>query len=203
MDPHFPGKCTRRNGLASLTAVPSLRLVLLVLAALLAGVAAAVAAIVLVGGDDRRSSESGKTGTTEPISGPEVRFSGTDVASGDSIGLGKLEGRPVVVTVWASWCPACAKQADALRRFAAAHREAAFLAVDTQEDEDAARAFLAAGELTIPTIADEDGRLAAKLGVRALPTTLFLTSDHRVAGMWEGPIGPGRLKAGLAAARRS
>lgn len=183
--------------------MPSLRLVLLVLTALLAGVAAAAAAIVLVGGDDKHSSEPGKTATAEPISGSEVRLSGTDVASGETIGLGKLEGRPVVVTVWASWCPACAKQADALRHFAAAHREAAFLAVDTQEGEDAARAFLAAGELTIPTIADEDGRLAAKLGVRELPTTLFLTSDHRVASMWEGPIGPRRLKAGLAAARRS
>ena len=47
-----------------------------------------------------------------------------------------------------------------------------------------------------------EGFRAAKLGVRELPTTLFLTSDHRVATMWEGPAGIGRLKsAALAAAR--
>jgi len=114
---------------------------------------------------------------------------------------GTLEGRPVVVTVWASWCPACAKQVEALRRFAAAREETAFLAVDTQEDAETAQGFLAANDLSIPTIADEDGHIAAKLGVRELPTTLFLTSEHRVATMWEGPAGVGRLKAGLAAAR--
>jgi hypothetical protein len=53
----------------------------------------------------------------------------------------------------------------------------------------------------MPTIADEDGHVAAKLGVRELPTTLFLTSDHRVASMWEGPAGSAASMAGLAAAR--
>jgi len=78
----------------------------------------------------------------------------------------------------------------------------AVLAVDTQEDPEAARAFLTANDLSLPTIADEDGQIAAKLGVRELPTTLFLTSDHRVAIMWDGPAGIGRLKsAALAAAR--
>jgi cytochrome c biogenesis protein CcmG, thiol:disulfide interchange protein DsbE len=181
--------------------VPSLRLVLLVVLALLAGAAAATLAVVLVGGDDKHASETAGSGAAQPISGPEVRFSGTDVASGETIGLGKLEGKPVVITVWSSWCAECPKQAEALRRFAGSHAQTALLAVDTQEDEEAARAFLTAGQLTIPTIADEDGHVAAKLGVRELPTTLFLTNDHRVASMWEGPIEFERLKAGLAAAR--
>jgi len=106
------------------------------------------------------------------------------------------------VTVWASWCSACPKQAEPLRRFVAASNRVAVLAVDTQEDPEAARAFLTANDLSLPTIADEDGQIAAKLGVRELPTTLFLTSDHRVAIMWDGPAGIGRLKsAALAAAR--
>jgi thioredoxin-like negative regulator of GroEL len=108
----------------------------------------------------------------------------------------------VVVTVWASWCAACPKQAEPLRRFVAASNRVAVLAVDTQEDAEAARAFLTANDLSLPTIADEDGHIAAKLGVRELPTTLFLTSDHRVATMWDGPAGIRRLKsAALAAAR--
>jgi thiol-disulfide isomerase/thioredoxin len=139
--------------------------------------------------------------TGEPLSGPAVRFSGTDVATGTVVGLGKLEGRPVIVTVWASWCPACSKQVEPLRKFAAAHDETAFLAVDTQEDAEAAEEFLTANDLSLPTIADEDGHVAAKLGVRELPSTLFLTSDHRLATMWEGPAGQDDLKAGLAAAR--
>ena len=92
-------------------------------------VAAAAAAVALVGDDGQRAADTTATGTSEPLSGPEVGFSGTDVTTGAAVGLGKLEGRPVVVTVWASWCPACPKQAEALRAFAASQGEAAFLAV--------------------------------------------------------------------------
>jgi len=90
-----------------------------------------------------------------------------------------------------------------LQRFIAAKNRVAVLAVDTQEDAEAARAFLTANDLTLPTIADQDGHVAAKLGVRELPTTLFLTSDHRVASMWEGPAGIGRLKSAAHAAARA
>jgi thiol-disulfide isomerase/thioredoxin len=184
--------------------VPSTRRIVIALAAVLAGVAAAAIAVMLVGHDDGHAAETPATEANEPLSGPEVRFSGSDVTTGAMIGLGKLEGKPVVVTVWASWCAACPKQAEPLRRFVAANDRVAVLAVDTQENAEAARAFLAANDLSLPTIADEDGHIAAKLGVRELPTTLFLTSDHRVASMWEGPTGIGRLKsASLAAARAS
>jgi len=181
--------------------VPSARVIVIALAALLAGVAAAAVAVMLVGDDDGRAPTA-PTDASGPLSGPEVRFSGIDVTTGAVVGLGKLPGKPVVVTVWASWCSACPKQAEPLQRFVAANDRVSVLAVDTQEDAEAARAFLTANDLSLPTIADEDGHVAAKLGVRELPTTLFLTSDHRVASMWEGPAGIGRLKsAALAAAR--
>jgi len=182
--------------------VPSARIVLLAVIALLAGLAAAAAGVLLVGGDAGRASGTASETSSEPLSGPGVRFSGSDVTTGEPIGLGKLEGKPVVITVWASWCEACPKQAEPLRRFASSKDRGAVLAVDTQEDADAARAFLEANDLSIPTIADEDGHVAAKLGVRELPTTLFLTSDHRVASMWEGPAGLGRLKAAARTAER-
>ena len=182
--------------------MPSTRVVVIALAALLAGVAAAAAAVMLVGDDDGRAPETAPRDASGPLSGPAVRFSGTDVTTGAVVGLGKLPGKPVVVTVWASWCSACPKQAEPLQRFVAANDRVSVLAVDTQEDAEAARAFLTANDLSLPTIADEDGHVAARLGVRELPTTLFLTSDHRVASIWEGPAGIGRLKsAALAAAR--
>jgi peroxiredoxin len=175
-------------------------MVLVALAALVAGVGAAAAGVFLVGTEEGRAPGTGGSGTAQPLSGPEVRFGGADVTTGGPVSLGRLEG-PVVVTVWGSWCRACPAQAVPLRRFAGADGHVPVLTVDTQEDAEAARAFLAAHDLSIPTVADEDGEIAAKLGVRELPTTIFLTSDHRVASMWEGPAGLGRLKEGVAAAR--
>jgi peroxiredoxin len=179
----------------------SRRLVLIALAAVIAGLAAAAAGVTLVGGGDRRAGGTSGGVSTEPVSGPPVRLSGADVTTGDSIGLSRLAGKPVVLTVWASWCAACARQAEPLRRFEANHTEAGFLAVDTQEDAAAARVFLAGHDLSVPTIADEDGHVAAKLGVRQLPTTLFLARDHRVVDVWEGPATIGRLRTGLEAAK--
>jgi thiol-disulfide isomerase/thioredoxin len=180
--------------------VATRRFVLVVLTALLAGLGAAAAAVALVGGDDGRASGA-SAASTEPVSGPPVRVSGVDVTTGQSIGIGDFVAKPVVLTVWASWCAACSRQAPPLRQFRARHSEAGFLAVDTQDDAGTARAFLAEHDLDLPTITDEDGRVAAELGVRELPTTIFLTSDHRVAGMWEGPAPVGRLRAGLQAAK--
>ena len=82
----------------------SRRLAIVALAALLAGVAAAAAGVFLVGNEEGRAPETGGSATGEPLSGPEVRFGGADVATGTAVSLGKLHGRPVVVTVWASWC---------------------------------------------------------------------------------------------------
>lgn len=183
--------------------MPSTRRIVIALAAPLVGVAAAAIAVMLVGNEDGHAAETTAIEASEPLSGPEVRFSGTDVTTGAVVRLDKLEGKPVIVTVWASWCAACPKQAEPLRRFVAANNRVAVLAVDTQEDAEAARDFLTANDLSLPAIADEDGHIAAKLGVRELPTTIFLSNKHRVAVLWEGFAGMGRLEEGLAAAVRA
>jgi thiol-disulfide isomerase/thioredoxin len=181
--------------------MPSRRALAVALVAILAGLGAAALAVALVGGDDGRAARKIGSSSTEPVSGPPVRVAGADVSTGETIGLDDYSDKPVVLTVWASWCPACPRQAEPLGQFAGKHDEAGFLIVDTQEDADAADGFLAEHGLEIPTISDEDGGIAAKLGVRELPTTLFLTSDHRVAATWEGPAPIARLRAGLASAK--
>jgi peroxiredoxin len=179
--------------------VPSLRVGALVLGALALGVGAGAAAVLLVGGGGS-TARTTSLARPQPVSGPPLRLSGVDVSTGETTGLGAFAGKPVVLVVWASWCRACAAQIGPLKAFTAKHDDASFLAVDTQEDAKAAQAFLARTGLDLPTLADADGRLAARAGVRELPTTFFLTADHRVASVWEGPAPLRRLRAGLALA---
>lgn len=180
--------------------MPSLRFGALLFGALALGAGAAAAALFVVGGDGSTATAPDRA-ETQPVEGPRLRLSGVDVASGETTGLGDFGGKPVVLVVWASWCRACTAQVEPLKAFTAKHTETSFLAVDTQEDAETARAFLAKTGLEIMTIADPDGRLAARAGVRELPTTFFLTPDHRVASAWEGPARQGRLRAGLALAQ--
>ena len=180
----------------------SSRLILIAAVALVAGLGAAVAAIALVGGEESSRPATSEFAREEPVSGPPVRLSGTDVRTGEPIALKQLADKPVVIAIWASWCGACAQQADQLARFVSSHTQVSVLAVDTQEDTAAAQDFLDSTGLDLPTIADPDGKLAARLGVRELPTTLVLAEDHRVASMWEGTAALADLNAGLQVARR-
>jgi thiol-disulfide isomerase/thioredoxin len=183
--------------------MPSLRLLLLSLAAVVVGLAAAAASILLVGDRNGEARRARTSTAKQPVAGAPVRLAGTNVSSGKTVRLADFAGKPAVVTVWASWCAPCRRQASALRRFAASRSGVGFLAVDTQESEGAARAFLNETGLEIATIADPDGRLAAKLGVRELPTTLFLASDRGVAVSWEGPAGLGELASALRTAKQA
>ena len=65
----------------------STRIVVVAVLALLVGVAAAAAAVALVGDDGERAADTAATGTSEPLSGPEVRFSGIDVTTGAVVSL--------------------------------------------------------------------------------------------------------------------
>jgi thiol-disulfide isomerase/thioredoxin len=131
-----------------------LRLILVAAVALVAGLGAAVAAIALVGGEESPLPGTSESVREEPVSSPPVTLSGTDVRTGEAIALRQLADKPVVIAVWASWCGACVRQADALERFVSSHAQVSVLAVDTQEETAAAQAFLESTGLELPTVAD-------------------------------------------------
>lgn len=173
------------------------RLVLVASAVLALGVAAGAAAVALVGEDESGAPTAGSSAPAEPVSGSPIRLVGTDVRSGKPVRLRSLTGEPVVLVVWASWCRRCPAQAEPLRKLATSREPPEVVTVATQDDAAAARSFVEGSGLDVPTIADPDGRIAARLGVRELPTTFFLTDEHRVASIREGHAGPSRLRAGL------
>ncbi len=108
-----------------------------------------------------------------------IELSGRDVLTGRDIDLARFSGKPVVINIWASWCPGCNAEAEALARFARAHREAAFVGVNFQDSANAARRFYDEYGWTFPSIADPDGEIAFRLGLQGTPTTIFLDATHR------------------------
>jgi thiol-disulfide isomerase/thioredoxin len=86
-----------------------------------------------------------------------------------------LRGFPIVVNNWGSWCGPCrlefpSFQAVAERRGA----QVAFLGVDTDDSEDAAKSFLEKLPLPYPSYSDPDYDISDDLDVgRRLPATAF------------------------------
>jgi thiol-disulfide isomerase/thioredoxin len=126
---------------------------------------------------------------------PEL--SGEDPITGEEIELADFRGKPVVINIWASWCPGCNDEAAALREFAADHPEAVLLGVDFQDTFSGAREFYERWGWKHPSIFDSSGSLTAALGLFGLPTTLFLDAEHRIAARVVGATDRAGFERGL------
>jgi thiol-disulfide isomerase/thioredoxin len=157
---------------------------------------AAVAVVVIVGAIFARG-----TGPATPVpSGRDankVTVSGTDVLTGKVVSLAEFEGKPVVLTIWASWCPGCNAEARTLAGFAEAHPEAGFFGVDFQDTKDEARSFYRKYGWRFPSVFDPEGRIASKLGTQGTPTTIFLDADHREVARIVGETDEAGFRDGL------
>lgn len=97
--------------------------------------------------------------------------------------LDDLEGTPVVINIWASWCGPCRHEFPFFQSQAIELGDRiAFLGVNTRDAEDAAKTFLSELPLPYPSYFDPDGELADELDAGpGLPNTIFIGSDGEVA----------------------
>jgi thiol-disulfide isomerase/thioredoxin len=107
-------------------------------------------------------------------------------------------GRPVVVNLWASWCPPCVREMPVLE--AARQRDAsiAYLLVNQGESAAKVRGFLDRQGLAADNVVlDAEGALAREVGSRALPTTLFYDRRGRLVDTHVGGLSEASLAARL------
>ena len=93
-----------------------------------------------------------------------------------------LGGRVAVVSLWATWCEACAAEFDALSRLSerAGARGATVVAIAVGEKRDTVAAFVARRGLRYPQLVDEEFKLADALQQKRVPATLVVDREGRV-----------------------
>ena len=112
--------------------------------------------------------------------------------------LSELRGKPLVLNFWARFCQPCWSEMPELQDFyeeyGEEHGEAVtLLGVDIGQftglgsPKDASRLLDALG-ITYPAGSTDDGSVVRKYGVRAMPTTVFITAEGRVFQAWTGSI---------------
>lgn len=100
-----------------------------------------------------------------------------------------LRGYPVVANVWASWCGPCRFEFPYFQRAAAAYgKRVAFLGIDRQDDDDAARTFLREEPVPYPSYRDPDEAVSESIGAGlGMPDTAFYDSSGELVYLKQGP----------------
>jgi peroxiredoxin len=93
------------------------------------------------------------------------------------------EGRVALVSLWATWCDACAEEMDALNRLYAktsAEGDAVVIGLAIGEERAKVATFAKRRGLRYPLLVDEEFAFADAIGQRRVPATLVLDRHGRV-----------------------
>lgn len=122
--------------------------------------------------------------------------------AGETVRLADYKGRPIVVNLWATWCPPCRREMPVLQAAQQQHDDVVFLFVNQGESSQTVNDFIARENLKLHNVLlDDSGQLAREVGSAALPTTLFYNTEGRQLGSHLGEIsraGLGRYLEGMA-----
>jgi cytochrome c biogenesis protein CcmG, thiol:disulfide interchange protein DsbE len=175
--------------------VRSGRLLILTVLVVVAVVLPAAAALL-----DRREPATRLEPGTPPSSAPPAAQTYPPGTPAPALRLPGLDGRPVVVNFWASWCDPCVREFPRLRQAASTHRpdRLAVVGVLSGDTPAAARPFVRRLDATWPMALDPNTTTATAWGAVGLPHTYFIRADGTLASHQLGELTQASLDRQLA-----
>jgi cytochrome c biogenesis protein CcmG, thiol:disulfide interchange protein DsbE len=118
------------------------------------------------------------------------------------LALSSLEGKAVVLNVWASWCIPCKEEAPFLERVWQQNRKRGLVVVglDAKDFRRDARKFAERFGLTFPIVYDGPGGTLGGYGVTGFPETFVIDRQGKVVEAFAGAVNADEDRARLRAA---
>ncbi|WP_426177588.1 prolipoprotein diacylglyceryl transferase family protein [Massilia sp. TWR1-2-2] len=118
---------------------------------------------------------------------------------GEPTQLQTFGGKPLVVNLWASWCPPCRREMPLLRDAQLRHAEVNFVFVNQMESSAAVRRYLEASHIELDNVLlDQHSALSLAIRSQALPATLFFDARGRLVERRLGELSAASLAQRLA-----
>lgn len=108
---------------------------------------------------------------------------------GASVRLSNMTGQPMVMNLWATWCPPCRREMPVLAASQVANPHVTFVFANQGEGNQVVRSYLAEVGLRLDNVVlDPFSSVSQATGARGFPTTLFFGSDGRLVDVHMGEL---------------
>jgi cytochrome c biogenesis protein CcmG/thiol:disulfide interchange protein DsbE len=100
-----------------------------------------------------------------------------------TVTLAGLEGKPLVVNMWATFCSICQKETPSIASVAARTKgRVTFVGIDSNEPASAGAAFAKRYHVGYLELSDPTASVVLAYGYEGLPVTLFISSSGKLVG---------------------
>jgi len=117
---------------------------------------------------------------------------------GERITLSDLQGKPVVLNFWATWCAPCKYEHPGLvalsRQLAG---KAHFVGVVFEDEPAVIQKFLDDNGRWGPALLDTHGSASVAYGVTGIPETFIIDKQGMIAKKFTGPVSPAEILKSL------
>lgn len=119
--------------------------------------------------------------------------------AGEPADLAKLAaGKPIVINLWASWCPPCRREMPVLAAAQKQETGVSFVFVNQGENGTSAQRYFTAAGLDIANVLLDPGAgIGHEVGSMGLPTTLFYDANGRLIDTHLGELSAASLASKL------